>query len=110
MASKKKTPPVTTASETSQDTKLYVLGDDAIAMIREVLQLTLYTGTNIIDHLRAMRLEEVPSHPGKLVPNEAYVAAYNEMVAAFAKRAQEMAEEARKNAAREVAESTTTIQ
>jgi hypothetical protein len=109
MASKKKSQAEAPAT-TSQDTKLYVLGDDAIAMIREVLQLTLYTGTNIIDHLRAMRLEEVPSHPGKLVPNEAYVAAYNEMVAAFAKRAQEMADEARKNAAREVAETTTTIQ
>lgn len=123
MASKtKSTKPIAETAEASQrkidkaksdektEVKLYALSDDSIAMVREILQLTLYTGTNIIDHLRALRLEEDPSRPGKLLPNEDYVVAYNDMVSAFTKKAQEMAEEARKNAACEVTETTTTIQ
>lgn len=73
--------------------QLYLLTDETIALVRELLQLTLYTGTNIIDHLRNVRLEE--SEPGHLVPNEDYVVAYNKMVEDFAKKANEMAEQAR---------------
>lgn len=105
MATKKKTPTVT---ETVSAPQLYALADESIGMIREILQLTLYTGTNIIDHLRALRLEL--DADGRLVPNEDYIVAYNEMVAAFAAKAKEMADEAAAKAAREVSDTPVTIQ
>jgi len=102
MATKKKTPVTEPAPQ------LYALADESIGMIREILQLTLYTGTNIIDHLRALRLE-LDSN-GRLVPNENYILAYNEMVAAFAAKAKEMADEAAAKAAREITDGPSTIQ
>jgi len=106
MATKKKTPPVT--EQAAPTPQLFALADESIGMIREILQLTLYTGTNIIDHLRALRLEL--DADGRLVPNEDYIVAYNEMVAAFAAKAKEMAEEAAAKAAREVSDTPVTIQ
>ncbi|HEY9818672.1 MAG TPA: hypothetical protein V6D20_23125 [Candidatus Obscuribacterales bacterium] len=91
-----KTEPTAEATPPTEE-KLYALADETIALIREILQLTLYTGTNIIDHLRAVRLVE--SDSGKLVPNDKYVEEYNKMVAAFAEKAKQMAEEARLAAA-----------
>ena len=82
-----------TQDEAQAPKKLFMLTDETIALVRELLQLTLYTGTNIIDHLRNVRLEE--SAPGHLIPNAEYVEAYNKMVEDFARRANEMAEEAR---------------
>ena len=84
----------TVTEEVQSEVKLHTLGDETIGLIREILQLTLYTGTNIIDHLRAVRLVE--SANGKLVPDESYVEAYNKMVEDFAERTRQMAAEAQK--------------
>lgn len=106
MATKKK--PVTPETSQAPVPTLFALADESIGMIREILQLTLYTGTNIIDHLRALRLEV--DADGRLVPNEDYIVAYNEMVATFAAKAKEMAEEASRKAEREVEDAPLTLQ
>lgn len=62
----------------SEEKKVYKLSDDVIALVRELVQLSLLTGTNIIDHFRAIQLEEL--EPGKLFPTEVYVNDYNRMV------------------------------
>ena len=77
--------------------KVFVLTDETISLVREILQLSLYTGTNIVDHLRAVRLDE--NGDGKLVPNNDYVEAYNKMVSDFAERATAAREEAQQTQA-----------
>ena len=58
---------------------VFKLSDDAIAIVRELVQLSFLTGTNIVDHLRAV-LVEADEETGKLVPTENYMIAYNNMV------------------------------
>ena len=67
------------------------LDDSVIHIVRELLQLSLYTQTNIIDHLRAVRVQE---ENGTVRVTDEYVAAYNEMVTAMTEKAQKMAAEA----------------
>lgn len=62
------------------------LSDDAIIMIRELVQLAIFTNTPIDGHLRTLELE---SHDGKLVPSEEYVSAYNETIEKLEKEAEE---------------------
>lgn len=71
-------------------------GDETIAIIRELMQLALITGTNIVDHLRAVEVVK-DEDTGKLVPTEDYVLAYNAMIDEIAQKAQEAqdAEDAR---------------
>ena len=64
------------------------MSDDLIAVVRELVQLSLLTGTNIVDHLRAIEVE-VDSETGKLIPTVEYVEAYNSMVQELIDRAQE---------------------
>ena len=61
-----------------EKSKVFQLSDDVIALVRELVQLSLLTGTNIIDHFRAVQLEEL--EPGKLYPTEEYINSYNAMV------------------------------
>ena len=63
----------------SDEKNIYKLADDVIALIRELVQLSLLTGTNIIDHFRALELEELEGD-GKLYPTERYVNEYNKMI------------------------------
>ncbi|MEM4367755.1 MAG: hypothetical protein QXO21_01890 [Candidatus Anstonellales archaeon] len=69
--------------------KIYKLSDQLIGQIRELLQLSLLTGTYIVDHMRAMILEEDPKNPGKLFLAKEYVEGWNKMI-------QELAEQAEK--------------
>ena len=55
------------------------LSDTSIGMIRDLIQLSLLLGTNIIDNLRAMRFDYDPNS-SNLLPNEDYVNAYNAMI------------------------------
>ena len=64
---------------TETKTTLLKLSDDSIGMIRDLLQLSILLGINIIDNLRAMRFEVNPA-TGNLVPAEEYVVAYNAMI------------------------------
>jgi hypothetical protein len=62
----------------SQSAPVLQMSDDLISMIRELIQLSLLTGTNIIDHLRAIQIEKTPNN--KLTVTMEYVEAYNQMV------------------------------
>lgn len=66
------------------------LGDDLIAVIRELVQLTLITGTNIVDHFRAIRCEVDPE-TNKIIPTEQYTESYNNMVEELEKQARQAA-------------------
>ena len=63
----------------TNERKTYKFSDDFIALVRDLLQLSLLTNTNIIDHLRAVIVEpentEARAHYLKLTPE--YVEAYN---------------------------------
>jgi len=66
----------------------YKMGDDLIAVVRELVQLAILTGTNIVDHLRAIQVEVDPD-TNKLVPTMAYIESYNEMVEGLVQKAEE---------------------
>lgn len=70
-----------------ENTKNLKLSDDAIAVIRELIQLSILTGTNIVDHMRAIRLEMVD---GAVFPTEEYVNAYNAQIEDLTKKAEEL--------------------
>ena len=80
--------------ETPETTKTpeetHRLGDDLIAVVRELIQLSLLTGTNIVDHMRAVRVEVIE---GAVVPTEEYVNAYNKQIEALSAQAEANAEE-----------------
>lgn len=65
------------------------LGDDLIAVMRELVQLSLLTGTNIVDHMRGVRVEVVS---GAVVPTEQYIEAYNKYVEQLSREAEQMQE------------------
>ena len=75
------------------DRKTYKLNDDFIALVRDLLQLSLLTNTNIIDHLRAVIVEpettESRKHYLTLTPE--YVEAYNAHIEELNKKAEEAA-------------------
>ena len=52
------------------------LDDTAIAQIVKLIQMALLTGTDIVDHLRMLMLEE--NDQKKLVINSEYEKAFNE--------------------------------
>jgi flagellar capping protein FliD len=70
------------------DQKTFKMSDDLIAVVRELVQLSLITGTNIVDHLRAIELE-VDSDSNKMIPTIDYINAYNAMVEELVKKANE---------------------
>lgn len=70
----------------------FQLSDDTIAIIRELVQLSLLTGTNVIDHFRAIR---VSANNGKLYPTKEYIEAYNEMIQKLEEDAKKLAEQDR---------------
>lgn len=76
----------------SESKKSFRLSDDTIAIIRELVQLSLLTGTNVVDNFRAIVLSE-QDDDGKLYPTEEYVEAFNSMVGDLAEKAQKLAEE-----------------
>lgn len=77
-------------SEEKTEQTTYRLGDDVIAVIRELIQLSLLTGTNIVDHMRAVRVEVID---GAVVPTVEYIEAYNAQIEELAKQAEEQTEE-----------------
>jgi hypothetical protein len=67
------------------DEKKFKLSDDLIAVVRELVQLALITGTNIVDHLRAVEVELDGQE--KIVPTVVYIEAYNKMVEELVQKA-----------------------
>jgi hypothetical protein len=75
------------------------LSDQVIGQIREVLQLSLLTQTNFVDHMRALRVEESDKSENTLILSEGYVKGWNDMAESFHKQALEKAEELATNLA-----------
>jgi hypothetical protein len=65
------------------------LSDDLIAVLRELVQLSFLTGTNIVDHMRAVQVEVSDN---KIVPTENYVTQYNAYVSELEAQALKMQE------------------
>lgn len=72
--------------EKAQEKKVLKMSDDTIAVVREIVQLSILTGTNLVDHMRAVRLEEVE---GSVYPTQEYIDAYNAQIEELAKKAEE---------------------
>lgn len=83
------------------DRKVFKLSDDAILMVRELIQLSLLTGTNIVDHFRAFQLEPVEGKTHMLSPTPEYIEAYNAMVIKLNEDAIRQQEEAQKTVAKD---------
>jgi len=75
------------------------LSDQVIGQIREVLQLSLLTQTNFVDHMRALRVEESEKTDGVLILSESYVTGWNEMAEKFHTQALAKAQELASNLA-----------
>jgi flagellar capping protein FliD len=68
---------------------LYKVDDNVIAMVRELVQLSLLTGTNIVDHLRSLVLEVHPEDNRYVTLCPEFVESYNRMVDGLNKQAEE---------------------
>lgn len=60
--------------------KFFALSDEVIGQLRELLQLSLITGTHIVDNMRQLRLEESDIQPGYLTLTPEYVEYFNNSV------------------------------
>lgn len=63
------------------------LSDDLIAVFRELVQLSFLTGSNVVDHLRAVRVELVGD---LVVPTEEYVNGYNAYIEELERQAEKL--------------------
>lgn len=67
----------TKETTTTTERKTFKFSDDIIALVRDLLQLSLLTNSNIIDHLRAVVVETETARPQYLTLTPEYVEAYN---------------------------------
>lgn len=63
--------------------KEFKFSDQVIGQVRELLQLAMLTGTNFVDHMRSVRMEESDKVEGGLILSESYVSGWNEMSEKF---------------------------
>ena len=87
----------TVATETNRT--LYKVDDNVIAMVRELVQLSLLTGTNIVDHLRSLVVEVHPEDKRYVTLCPEYVESYNRMVETLNKQAEQKMQENESNLA-----------
>lgn len=71
--------------------KVYKFSDQVVGQIRELLTMCIITQQSVVDHCRAVRLEESESNPGVLILSEDYVKGWNEMGEMLQKQAEEKA-------------------
>jgi len=81
------------ATTPSEDKKLYKLSDDLIGMVRELVQLALLTGTNIVDHLRAVIIQESAADGRYVTVSPEYIEAYNAMILKLTEEAEQKMKE-----------------
>ena len=82
------------SEETTQTNRtLYKIDDNVIAMVRELVQLSLLTGTNIVDHLRSVVVEVHPEDKRYVTLCPEYVESYNRMVEGLNKQAEQQMQE-----------------
>jgi len=67
-------------SEEVKPKTVYKMHDNLIVMVREIIQLSLLTGTSIVDHFRALQIEPLAEDPRYLTVTPEYVEAYNVMI------------------------------
>jgi len=91
----------TTETTTEFQPKLYKLDDNVIGMCRELVQLSLLLGQNIVDHLRALVVEESKEDPRYLTLNSGYVEAYNKMILELNEQATEASKAAEQQLAKQ---------
>lgn len=70
--------------------KMLKMDDSLIADIARVLQLAMITGTDIVDHMRAMQLV---AKDGKLMLDESYRSMFDEMITKLDDEATKIMEE-----------------
>lgn len=87
----------TTTTESNRT--FYKIDDNVIAMVRELVQLSLLTGTNIVDHLRSVVVEVHPEDKRFVTLCPEYVESYNRMVENLNKQAEEKMQENEANLA-----------
>lgn len=87
----------TTTTEANRT--LYKIDDNVIAMVRELVQLSLLTGTNIVDHLRSVVVEVHPEDKRYVTLCPEYVESYNRMVENLNKQAEQQMQENESNLA-----------
>lgn len=90
---------VKTETTAEAQPRLYKLDDNVIGMIREIVQLSILCGNNIVDHLRAVVLEAHTEDPRYLTLSPGYVEAYNRMIADLNSKAVEAMQEQEKQLA-----------
>jgi len=78
---------------TEANRTLYKVDDNVIAMVRELVQLSLLTGTNIVDHLRSLVVEVHPEDKRYVTLCPEYVESYNRMVEGLNKQAEQKMQE-----------------
>ena len=76
---------------TEKTKNTFKFSDDVIIIVRELIQLSLLTGTNLVDHLRAVVL--VAENEKYLTLDEDYVKAYNEYITELSRKAEEQSSE-----------------
>lgn len=81
----------TTTTESNRT--FYKIDDNVIGMIRELVQLSLLTGTNIVDHLRSVVVEIHPEDKRFVTLCPEYVESYNRMVDNLNKQAEQQMQE-----------------
>jgi len=60
--------------------KIYALSDDFISQLQKLVSLCALTGTNVVDHVRQLRLEEKTDKPGMLMLTPEYVEYHNNVI------------------------------
>lgn len=77
-----------TMTNKDDEKKFLKMSDEVIALVRELVQLSILTGTNIVDHLRAIQLSSTDD--GFVYPTEQYINSYNAQIEELTKKAEEM--------------------
>jgi hypothetical protein len=72
----------------------YKLSDEAISLIAKLVQVGILTGTDIVDNLRTLRLEETHSQSELLRPTESFVESFNNSINALLQRTSEFSTDA----------------
>jgi len=72
--------------------KQYKFSDQVIGQIRELLQLSLLSQTNFVDHMRAVRVE-ISEETGNLILAKDYVEGWNQMAEEMFQKAYEKVEQ-----------------
>jgi hypothetical protein len=61
------------------------LDDNAISHIAKIIQMAIITGTDIVDHLRMMKLDTNPNDSLKLILNDEYKEIHDNSISVMVK-------------------------